>query len=43
VGELRFEREEFYRRVFFGEGYGTITPILTASPAVGAPENQTID
>jgi type 1 glutamine amidotransferase len=42
VGELRFEREEFYRRVFFGEGHGTVTPILTASPAVGPAEDQTI-
>lgn len=42
VGELRFDREEFYRRVLFDPKHGKITPILTADPAVGPPEDQTI-
>jgi sugar phosphate isomerase/epimerase len=42
VGELRFAREEFYRRVLFDDSHGSITPILTASPAVGELDEQTI-
>jgi sugar phosphate isomerase/epimerase/type 1 glutamine amidotransferase len=42
VGTLRFEQEEFYRRILFDESQGTITPILTSSPPVGPPEDQTI-
>lgn len=42
VGELRFEREEFYRRILIDRSHGTVTPILTASPAVGPPEDQMI-
>jgi sugar phosphate isomerase/epimerase/type 1 glutamine amidotransferase len=42
VGELRFPREEFYRRILFASEHGRITPILTATPAVGPAEDQTI-
>ncbi|MDE0860202.1 MAG: TIM barrel protein [Akkermansiaceae bacterium] len=42
VGELIFDREEFYRRIFFDQDHGKVTPILTASPAVGPPVDQTI-
>ncbi len=42
VGELRFDREEFYRRVLFDKSQGAIIPILTASPAVGPAKDQTI-
>jgi type 1 glutamine amidotransferase len=42
VGELLFDREEFYRRIFFDQDHGEVTPILTASPAVGPAEDQTI-
>ncbi|MFK7849756.1 MAG: ThuA domain-containing protein [Akkermansiaceae bacterium] len=42
VGELRFDQEEFYRRIFFDPNQGKITPILTADPAVGEPKDQTI-
>lgn len=39
VGELPFDREEFYHRIFFDQDHGKVTPILTASPAVGPLED----
>ena len=42
VKPMRFEREEFYRRILFDESAGKVTPILTASSPVGKPADQVV-